>query len=155
MQKIYICCLLIAYLHMSLSAEPKYHVATYASNWFESAEYCHRMGRRLAIVDSERKHSAVVAAAKKTQLWSSGNFGVWLGATDLARRNNFVWHSTGERVEFAKWRFAEPSGGNEHCLVLQYWPWLGFFWSWNDASCDKKLYAICEADPTVECIQAL
>nr|XP_019557306.2 C-type lectin domain family 6 member A-like [Aedes albopictus] len=147
--------ILIINLQFGSSVEPKYHIATYASNWFESAEYCHRMGMRLAIVDSDRQHDEIVAAAKKTGLHSSANFGVWLGAFDLARTNNYVWHNTGQRVHYSRWRIAEPSGGNEHCLTLQFWPLLGFFWTWNDASCSKKLYAICESNADVECARGM
>lgn len=110
---------------------------------------------RLAIVDSEQKHEETVAAARETGSYVLGNFGVWLGATDLGRTNNYVWHNTGERVLYSRWRIAEPSGGDEHCMALQYWPMLGFFWTWNDVSCNKKLYAICESDGSAECSEVV
>ncbi|XP_058838195.1 collectin-10-like [Topomyia yanbarensis] len=122
----------------------KYHISTYTSNWFEAVEYCHRLGMRLAIVDSDEKHEAMVKAAEATGLQSTGFFGLWLGASDLARKGSFVWHDTGERVIFAKWKPGEPSGGNEHCVNLYYWKDQGFTWTWNDAPCDVSLYAICE-----------
>ncbi|XP_065080782.1 C-type lectin domain family 4 member A-like [Ochlerotatus camptorhynchus] len=110
------------------------------------------MGSRLAIVDSEEKHNTVVRQAKAAELHSSGYFGGWLDATDLARAKSFVWHSTGARVQFSRWRIGEPSGGNEHCGALQYWPLLGFVWTWNDVSCNKQLYAICESTDRGSCV---
>ncbi|EAT35479.1 AAEL012353-PA [Aedes aegypti] len=134
-------------------AQSKYQIAPYDSNWFEASEYCHRMDMRLAIVDSEEKHNAVVKEAKAAKLHSSGFFGVWLGATDLARSGNFIWHNTGARLRYARWGEGEPSGGREHCVVLYYWPKQRFNWTWNDAPCSTELYAICENYEKAACIQ--
>ncbi|XP_058461212.1 C-type lectin mannose-binding isoform-like [Malaya genurostris] len=122
----------------------KYHISTYTSNWFEAVEYCHRLGMRLAVVDSSEKHDAIVKAASATGLQSTGFFGLWLGASDLARSKSFVWHDTGDRVTFAKWKEGEPNGQNERCVNLYHWPLQGFEWTWNNAPCDTSLYAICE-----------
>nr|XP_019557309.2 perlucin-like protein [Aedes albopictus] len=142
------CC----YSHCT-SSQPKYHIATYTSNWFEAAEYCHRMNKQLAILDSEEKQNAAVEAAQAEELHLSGFFGVWLGATDLARTGNFVWHNTGARMRFSRWKPGEPSGRGEHCVVLYYWPKQGFNWTWNDAPCSTELYAICESAGQSTCIQ--
>ncbi|XP_062558900.1 perlucin-like protein [Armigeres subalbatus] len=141
------------YQAIHISAQSKYHIAPYDSNWFEASEYCHRMGMRLAIVDSEEKQTAIVKEAKAAELHGSGFFGVWLGATDLARSKSFIWHSTGARLRYANWGEGEPSGGNEHCVVLYYWPAQGFNWTWNDAPCSTELYAICENIEKTSCIQ--
>ncbi|XP_019530296.3 C-type lectin 37Db [Aedes albopictus] len=136
-----------------IHAQSKYHIAPYESNWFEASEYCHRLGMRLAIADSEEKHNAIVAEAKAAELHASGFFGVWLGATDLARSRNFIWHNTGARLRYSKWDEGEPSGGDEHCVVLYYWPTQGFNWTWNDAPCSTELYAICENLGKEGCVQ--
>ncbi|XP_001661648.2 perlucin-like protein [Aedes aegypti] len=146
--------MVLIYKSYCSSTKPKYHIATYAANWFESSEYCHRKGMQLAIIDSEEKQDAAVQAAEAEELHSSGFFGVWLGATDLARTGNFVWHNTGARMRFSRWKPGEPSGGGEHCVVLYYWPKQGFNWTWNDAPCERDyLYAICENAGGTTCIE--
>ncbi|XP_001661644.2 lectin subunit alpha [Aedes aegypti] len=125
-------------------AQFNFHIAPYATNWFEASEYCHRMHWQLAIVDSEEKHNAVVDAAKATGLHSSGYFGVWLGATRLAQTDIFTWHNTGRILEFTRWAPGEPSEYGEECVMIAYWPSQGFYWTWNDAYCLEKYYAICE-----------
>ncbi|XP_055625737.1 C-type lectin 37Da-like [Toxorhynchites rutilus septentrionalis] len=133
-------------LHCTPQSAHSYHIALYPSNWHEAVEYCNRLGLRLAIVDNAAKHEAIVQAAQATGLQSSGYFGLWLGASDLARTKTYVWQSTGERLVFGKWKPGEPTGGSEHCLHLSYWPSNGFNWTWNDARCDTNLYAVCETD---------
>ncbi|EAT36508.1 AAEL011404-PA [Aedes aegypti] len=125
-------------------AQFNFHIASEATNWFEASEYCHRMSMRLAVVNSEAKHNAVVNAAMATGLHHSGYFGVWLGATDLAQTGIFTWRETGKRLEFTRWAPGEPSEYGENCVMMAYWPSQGFHWTWNDAYCSSKYYAICE-----------
>ncbi|XP_055526993.1 alpha-N-acetylgalactosamine-specific lectin-like [Wyeomyia smithii] len=99
---------------------------------------------RLALVDTAEKHEALVTAANATELHSTGFFGLWLGASDLAREGNFVWHDTGARMTFAKWKPGEPMGSNERCVNLYHWKGQGFVWTWNNAPCSTSLYAVCE-----------
>lgn len=109
---------------------------------------------RLAIVDTEEKHNAIVREAKAAQIHeASGSFGVWLGATDLARTGIYIWQNTGIRLRYTHWAAGEPSGGNEHCLELHYWLAQGFNWTWNDAPCTDSRYAMCENVEKVSCIE--
>ncbi|XP_053688594.1 C-type lectin 37Da-like [Sabethes cyaneus] len=136
--------LLLGVQQLQSQIENGYHISPYTSNWFEAVEYCHRLRMRLAIVDNADKHAAVVKLAHETGLWTGGFLGVWLGASDLARTGIYVWHDTGVRIRFAQWKAGEPTGGQEHCLNLYYWPQQRFNWTWNDAPCEISLYAICE-----------
>ncbi|XP_055531176.1 CD209 antigen-like protein C [Wyeomyia smithii] len=136
--------LLIRVQQLHSFLENGYHISPYTSNWFEAVEYCHRLGMRLAIADTEDKHNAIAKLGQDTGLWTSGFFGIWLGASDLARTHIYVWHDTGARIRFSRWKAGEPTGGEEHCLNLYYWPQLQFNWTWNDAPCEISLYAVCE-----------
>lgn len=111
------------------------------------------MGMRLAIIDSPLKHEVVVREAKATQTDPQAYFGGWLGASDLGLKGTFIWHGTGERVNFAKWKSGEPNKDDEHCVVLHYWTEEEFFWTWNDGHCTTELTAICERIEPLSCIQ--
>ncbi|XP_062558901.1 C-type lectin domain family 6 member A-like [Armigeres subalbatus] len=128
-----------------VSAEHSFHVSPIKTNWIAAVESCHRMGMRLAVLDTDAKHEAAVQLGKSIKPQNSQFFGFWLGASDLAYGGgSFMWHDTGSWVQFSRWNTGEPSGGNEHCVTLYYWPAQKFHWTWNDAPCDTTLYALCE-----------
>lgn len=117
-------------------------------NWFEAVEYCNRRGMQPAILDSQAKHELAVREAQATGRQSSGFFGLWLGASDLAKHQSYVWQPTGAPVLWAKWSPGEPTGDPEHCMNLYYWPDRGFEWTVNDAPCDTTLHALCQERST-------
>ncbi|XP_062549882.1 low affinity immunoglobulin epsilon Fc receptor-like [Armigeres subalbatus] len=142
----------ICHLQATL-AENKFHFSAYKKNWFQANEYCHRLGMRLAVIDSQAKHQMLVSEAKTTQAHPQAYFGGWLGASDLGLDGTFIWHGTGDRMVFSKWKIGEPSGLDEHCVVLHYWQDLEFYWTWNDGHCTTELTAICERIEPVSCIE--
>ncbi|KAL1391459.1 hypothetical protein pipiens_003159 [Culex pipiens pipiens] len=130
------------------SSDERYHISSTELNWFEAVEYCHRRGMQPAILDSQAKHDMAVREAQATGRQSSGFFGLWLGASDLAKDRSYVWQQTGAPVLWAKWSAGEPSGPPEHCMTLYYWPDRQFDWETNDAPCDTTLYAMCQERST-------
>ncbi|XP_019550151.2 low affinity immunoglobulin epsilon Fc receptor-like [Aedes albopictus] len=145
--------LIATHLLVSAVAENVFHFSSYKKNWFQANEYCHQRGMRLAIIDSPLKHEMVVREAKATQSHPQAYFGGWLGASDLGLAGTYIWHGTGNKVAYAKWKPGEPSGGDEHCVVLHYWQDMGFMWTWNDGHCVTELTAICEPIENVSCIE--
>ncbi|XP_019530294.3 C-type lectin domain family 6 member A [Aedes albopictus] len=127
------------------SAGFSYYASPYKTNWFAAVETCNRMGMRLAVLDTAEKHEEAVHFGKVVKPQSTQFFGFWLGASDLAYKGgSFMWHDSGNWVQFARWNPGEPSGGSEHCVTLLYWPEAKFNWTWNDASCETTLCALCE-----------
>jgi hypothetical protein len=59
---------------------------------------------------------------------------MWLGGTDAASEDTFVWVSSGTPFSFQNWGPGEPnnSGGPEPCLTM--WFEDG---QWNDLRCEK------------------
>ena len=69
----------------------------------------------------------------------------WLGAYDIDHEDEFVWLSTGRRVDsFINWRDREPDNwkDGEHCVEILT------SGHWNDAFCVLKKNVLCEDLPT-------
>jgi len=74
----------------------------------------------------------------------------WIGLSDLSQEGDWTWMSDGEKLDYpAPWYEGQPdhlkSGRLEHCVSL----WNPIYYenehhSWNDESCEHKLYFICE-----------
>lgn len=117
-------------------------------NWFESIEYCSRLGMRLSVLNTLEKHTEAVREAQATVRDFSGfHNGLWIGGSDLGKKGSFVWLPTGTKVTWTKWKFGEPSGGaNERCMNLYNWHEEEFYWMTNDANCELRFYALCQHD---------
>ena len=67
----------------------------------------------------------------------------WLGATDLAAENDWLWlPSQGYVEEFTDWATGEPDnrGGYEHCMVMD----MHHENQWRDDVCEENRNFICE-----------
>lgn len=68
----------------------------------------------------------------------------WIGLTDDAVENTFVWYGTNEKAEYTDWTPGQPTnlGNNEDCVEFDMT--AGYDGHWNDAPCDMHLLPICE-----------
>lgn len=69
--------------------------------------------------------------------------GIWLGATDLAKRGTFAWKSTGENLKYFNWLAGQPDNlkGNERCVQMV----SGVKGKWNDNNCgENSQVTMCE-----------
>lgn len=159
--------LLLLVLQQSSSCNSRYHISLmrvsldaiknrtkltcsnfFKLNWFESIEYCSRLGMRLSVLNTLEKHTEAVREAQATVRDFSGfHNGLWIGGSDLGKKGSFVWLPTGTKVTWTKWKFGEPSGGaNERCMNLYNWHEEEFYWMTNDANCELRFYALCQHD---------
>ncbi|EDS31180.1 galactose-specific C-type lectin [Culex quinquefasciatus] len=131
--------LLLLVLQQSSSCNSRYHISLMRLNWFESIEYCSRLGMRLSVLNTLEKHTEAVREAQATVRDFSGfHNGLWIGGSDLGKKGSFVWLPTGTKVTWTKWKFGEPSGGaNERCMNLYNWHEEEFYWMTNDANFDQ------------------
>ncbi|XP_065075436.1 lectin subunit alpha-like [Ochlerotatus camptorhynchus] len=127
----------------------KFHIPTVVHNWIGAVEYCHLLGMRLAVVDSEAKHNEIVRLVEFSKIYNMTKTDLWIGASDLAQEGNFVWHATGMEPTFSKWNRLQPdnAGGTEHCVHMWYEPTKNWNWHWNDWNCELKLTFVCENAP--------
>jgi len=80
-----------------------------------------------------------------TSFSSNCNVDVWLGMTDEAQEDEWVWRADGAALDWTNWKDGQPnnSGGNEQCATLDK---NGEWW---DRGCTQKYRLACEFDPPV------
>lgn len=117
-------------------------------NWFTAVEMCNAAGMQLlSILNAEENHKIIEVAEKYKP-----RPGFWLAASDLGHDRDFVWTTTGSKVEYTDYSPGEPSntGEDEHCLQITYYSGDP---KWNDIHCTFESPFFCEkkvALPTMQ-----
>ena len=76
--------------------------------------------------------------------WDGANPQLWMGITDEASENNFVYHSDGQSQKLS-WRFSRSNSRSKNCLLIHHsystYPSSHEMLHWD---CSATLAAICE-----------
>jgi hypothetical protein len=62
---------------------------------------------------------------------------VWIGAEDVGD-NNFIWTTSGNKLQFSNWIRGEPNSIFETCVTMNKGG------KWNDFDCANTLMYVCE-----------
>ena len=122
---------------------------TEKKNFEEAEQFCVNKGGHLASVGSAEIAQEVLKA--------SNGVSVWLGGTDKAKENNWIW-TDGTPFRYRKWGKQQPNNGNkagvssmflpgetkENCLTQEEDEW------WHDVPCSRELPFICAVEPKAE-----
>ena len=66
---------------------------------------------------------------------------VFIGLTDLANEQQWVWSSDGSPLVYSNWKTGQPDGGTvENCAEKGFAAWT----EWNDRACSEWALAICQ-----------
>ncbi|XP_019528477.2 perlucin-like [Aedes albopictus] len=126
----------------------KFYISRVIHNWIGAAEYCHLLGMRMAVIDTEAKQNEVVRLVEHSLIFNVTKTDLWIGASDLAEEGTFVWLETGIEISkgYTNWARTQPDnlGSVEHCLHMWYEPAKNLTWHWNDWDCERKLVVVCE-----------
>jgi len=109
-------------------------------NWYQSFQFCASQGMRLLTLQNAEENNAVKSHVL-TLVRSLSPPRMWTAGTDQAVEGEFIWMTTGQRIDFSGWQAGEPNNlrNEEHCL--EYYSQAAF---WNDESCKTRGYCICE-----------
>nr|XP_029734465.1 perlucin-like [Aedes albopictus] len=128
---------------------PKQYVIPYAkTNWIGALEYCSRRNMRLAIITNSTENQLVLDEIHSVQANSmTALSNVWIGASDNLQEGSFVWHETGEPVQYTSWAPGQPDNkwSNEDCVEIAYRWYTRWSWAWNDRQCTNEQNFICES----------
>lgn len=103
-------------------------------NWYSASNFCKQ--RNMVLVDL-RSLTDYVRVISLIQLEGRADNSFWIGLTDQAVDNTFVWDSDGTRLSFSFWQAAEPSDDGS-CVEATANR------GWNDVSCSKIRWSICQ-----------
>jgi len=108
-------------------------------SWAAAQAECALLGGHLATSTSLAENVLMSRIAPETE--------IWIGATDEASENNFVW-VTSEPFAFVNWRAGEPNNGGsngEHCAILEGENNVaGRGCLWDDRNCASGSSYLCE-----------
>ncbi|XP_012501871.1 PREDICTED: C-type lectin domain family 4 member K [Propithecus coquereli] len=114
-----------------------YYFSPIPKTWYSAQQSCLLRNSHLTSVTSESEQEFLYKTAAGLTYWigltKAGNEGVW----------SWVDDSPFNKVQSAKfWMPGEPNnmGNNEHCVSIK----VSLLRSWNDESCDNKLFFICK-----------
>lgn len=115
------------------------------STWDAAQAACLGVGATLVIVDDAAEQSIVAGLSASFPVDAPD---LWLGATDAALENSFVWID-GSPMVFDSWRDGEPNNNGpgelpENCVVIEGDTALH---EWDDRSCETPAPYICERAP--------
>ncbi|GAB6032988.1 Fc fragment of IgE, low affinity II, receptor for (CD23) [Chamberlinius hualienensis] len=116
-----------------------YYFSNTTFNWHNAVTSCELKGTDLAHPSTLEKNTQLVDYIKANfptvAFW-------WLGASDLAKDDTWIWAHDNSPVSFNNWLEGQPDNyqGNEKCLHY----WTEFNWGWNDAQCLTAYHYICE-----------
>ncbi|KAL4239306.1 hypothetical protein ACF0H5_000123 [Mactra antiquata] len=118
------------------------YIFGHGATWQESKQKCKTLGGALAIVDNADENNYLVNVLKNQDASKYG-YGVFLGASDLAREGTWIYESNGKNINtiYSNFKGSEPNGGkHENCLHL----YAHGSWVWNDTNCNLKMGYVCE-----------
>ncbi|KAF4523828.1 hypothetical protein B566_EDAN008063 [Ephemera danica] len=114
-----------------------YFESNVKANWHGAYEFCRNIGLHLAAVETEEENTLIV-----DYIGTIGYTDYWIGGSDLATSNVFVWSATGERLSFTYWHDGEPNDSSGDATI-EYSLKNGYF-KWNDEDPDNLINFICE-----------
>ncbi|CAC5412422.1 unnamed protein product [Mytilus coruscus] len=106
--------------------------------WNDATIDCHNMGGFLVKIDNAFENWFLKSYIKTDK--TAGD--VWIGAHDFVREGSFVWEADNTQLTYTDWYPGEPnnSGNKEDCACMN----SDLTYKWNDNSCSKTFYYICE-----------
>ncbi|XP_053383513.1 C-type lectin mannose-binding isoform-like [Mercenaria mercenaria] len=107
---------------------------------FYSAEnYCRQHKGHLVHINGDAENTFI-----REHLRNMKGTGWWIGLTDDAVENTWIWYDTNEKTEYTDWAPNQPdnAGNNEDCVEFNMSS--GYNGHWNDAPCHVNLLPICE-----------
>ncbi|XP_064818320.1 C-type lectin domain family 4 member M-like [Oncorhynchus masou masou] len=116
-----------------------YFLSTETKTWNESRKDCLERGADLVITNSD----------KEQEFLFNLNKGVWIGLTDSVTEGTWRWVDSSPLTNPRYWRKPQPDNGagrpeygEEDCVEIRkdQRP----LEAWNDLSCDRKIYWVCE-----------
>ncbi|KAJ8018348.1 Perlucin [Holothuria leucospilota] len=112
--------------------------------WEEAANACSVMmgeGAHLVFIENELEDKEVT---RVVDIISERDQGWWIGLTD--KDSEDVWKFFNVSASYTNWKGGQPdnNGGDENCVEIRKWSTGDV--SWNDNTCDKPFYYICEKD---------
>lgn len=112
-------------------------------NWFKAAETCRRRGMQLMTVNTAKDSLYLMNLDRSEEVES-----LWTAATDLGESGEWVWFTTGQRVNKTYWAQWEPPRKNRNCIEALT---DGEAELWRAVGCHELLPFICEeTDRTLE-----
>ncbi|XP_036789845.1 C-type lectin domain family 4 member E-like isoform X1 [Oncorhynchus mykiss] len=115
-----------------------YFLSTETKTWNESREDCLKRVADLVIITSDEEQTFLFNLKKR----------VWIGLTDSVNEGTWKWVD-GTPLTTRYWYDPQPDNGGgyaehgeEHCAEIN--KVHHHLKAWNDLSCDKKIYFICE-----------
>lgn len=124
-----------------------YSESSQKKNWQESRADCIGRGSDLLIINSTEEQEVIVQNYPRVSsfgMWWQNGF--WIGLTDTATTNVWVWINNVAEVSRTYWRFGQPSRTapqTGHCAAFQREP--HFSKMLYNADCQyHRLYWICE-----------
>ncbi|XP_031670495.1 CD209 antigen-like protein C [Oncorhynchus kisutch] len=116
-----------------------YFLSDDTKTWKESREDCLERGADLVIINSDEEQEFLFNLNKK----------VWIGLTDSVTEGNLIWVDGTSLTTPRYWHKPQPDNGagrldygEEDCVEIRkdQRP----LEAWNDLSCDRKIYWVCE-----------
>ncbi|XP_069858271.1 C-type lectin domain family 17, member A isoform X2 [Dipodomys merriami] len=108
-----------------------YFFSSTTASWDEARSFCQESYSHLVIVNSFAEHNFISRAHGSPRVY-------WLGLSDKDREGEWRWLD-GSRVTLSFWDPQEPNNSHEEdCASMNRGG------SWNDLSCAKTTYWICE-----------
>lgn len=122
-------------------------------SWTAAKRRCEELGGHLPIVESRDENEFLVKTAQAGMKVSdkAKDYGIWLGATDVAMEKQWRWLDD-SGMAFSNWFANQPNnkGGKEHYAVAVVIPSQGVKpGDWNDQpeeSTDQIVHFVCEWD---------
>eukprot|EP00964_Phaeocystis_antarctica_P051995 scaffold30402_cov43-Phaeocystis_antarctica.AAC.1 len=102
--------------------------------WGDANAACLAANMQLASVQSAEQNALLLATA-------AGNE-VWIGGTDAASEDAWVWSPSNAPLSYTNWKSGEPNdhGSGEDCLLFNY----GGPGKWNDGTCADNRKYVCQ-----------
>ncbi|XP_062716354.1 perlucin-like [Aedes albopictus] len=139
--------LLVVLCGASYDSSKQYVIPCAKASWMGAVEYCTRNNMRLAVITNSAENHLVldeIHAARANGMKTLRN--VWIGASDNLQEGSFIWHETGEPVQFTDWAWRQPDNyaRNEDCVEIANRGYTRWTWAWNDYRCTIEQNFVCE-----------
>ena len=107
-------------------------------SWQDAQTNCRSSEGYLAEVTSQEEQTALAAEARRLGVMP------WVGLTDRANENTWVWDYSRVEANFTAWDDGEPNDATGEDCVLLTWYEDDL---WNDYPCEIAKPSICESKP--------
>ncbi|XP_005385664.1 PREDICTED: C-type lectin domain family 4 member K [Chinchilla lanigera] len=113
-----------------------YYFSRTPKTWYSAEQFCVSRNSRLTSVTSQNEQEFLYKTA--------GGVQSWIGLTKAGSEGGWYWvdNTPFNKGSVSFWLPGEPNnvGNSEHCVNIK----VSSLQSWNDDSCDIKLYFICK-----------